>query len=60
MYIYAQLNEDGICIGISQLSGIVEAEDMIPLTEEQLGEARIGRRYDNGVWTDPETFEIPG
>lgn len=60
MYLYAQLNKNGICIGISQLSGIVEAEHMIPLTEEQLWEARIGWHYNNGVWTDPETFEIPG
>ena len=48
-YIYAQLNEEGICFSVSHLSGPVEREDMILLSQET---DCLGKRYGDGVWED--------
>ena len=50
--IYAQINEQGNCIGVSELSGEVEQPNMILLDEYDI--SYIGRKYDteNGVWTE--------
>lgn len=57
MFNYAQLNEQGYCIGISFLSGEVTSNDMILIEEN--GDY-IGRKYDkqNKKWTD-ECLSIP-
>lgn len=49
-YLYAQLNIDNICIGVSQLCGEVEASDMIALTKQEYSPDLIGREYKDGVW----------
>lgn len=49
MNIYAQLNENNICIGISQLSGEVNASNMIRI--ENFDEDKIRRKYENGAWS---------
>ena len=55
---YAQIDvTTGRCIGISYLSGEVEAENMIPLTDEDV---KPNDTYANGVWTPappPEPVE---
>ena len=54
-YYYAQLDEDNICIGLSQLSGEVDSPDMIELSEADFSGGNIlGCRYENGEW-----IEIP-
>lgn len=50
--IYAQLNEENICIGISQLSGKVAAENMIELASYDTG--ILGKKYVDGKWEDVE------
>ena len=46
-YYYAQINGENIAIGVSQLSGQVIAENMIPITEDQYNIGPIiGYRYD--------------
>lgn len=59
MYYYAQINESGTVIGISQLSGPVEGANMILLTEEHFASDILGRRYDadTGVFVAPEPPE---
>lgn len=54
MYCYAQLNEHSICIGVSQLSGVVEADNMIPITI--MDTDYLWRKYENGQWS-AEKFE---
>ncbi|HBC94312.1 MAG TPA: hypothetical protein DCZ10_15795 [Pelotomaculum sp.] len=47
--IYAQLNENNICIGVSQLSGTVEAPNMIQI--DTIDTDKIWRKYENGQWS---------
>lgn len=51
---YAQLNENNICIGISQLSGESQETNMIPI--ESMDTDYIWRKYENGQWST-EKFE---
>lgn len=48
---YAQLNIEGVCIGVSDLSGEVNSPHMIPIGE---GENFVGWSYVNGEWVEPE------
>lgn len=57
MYCYAQLSEENICVGVSQLSGEVIADNMIPL--EFYDSSLIGKRYQNGLWEDIPVEEMP-
>ena len=52
MFLYAQLNDNGYCISVSDLSGEVIDEKMIPLTD--FDDSYLGRKYDitNKSWTD--------
>lgn len=47
---YAQLDENSICIGVSQLSGEVNAPNMILL--ESYDASLLGKKYNNGTWED--------
>lgn len=49
MFYYAQLNESGICIGISQLSGPAEAANMIQI--DSLDQDKLWRKHENGQWS---------
>ena len=49
---YAQINQKGICIADSFLSGEVNAEDMVPLTEEE--PSPLTKKYVNSVWQEVE------
>ena len=52
MFFYAKLNEDNICIGVSQLSGEVNLPSMILL--ETYDVTLLGKRYNDGVWEEVE------
>lgn len=49
MKIYAQLNENQICVGISQLSGEVNADNMVEI--ESFNESYLWKKYKNGEWS---------
>lgn len=59
MYIYAQLNEESICNGLSRLSGEVTADKMVLI--EEYDTTLMGKKYENGVWVEvpPEPTPIP-
>lgn len=50
MYVYAQINEDNICIAVSQLSGLVDLPNMIKLGSYDL--SILGKKYNDGVWEE--------
>lgn len=54
MKFYAQLNENNICIGISQLSGEVIQDNMIEIPAAD--NSYLWKKYENGVWS-AGTFE---
>lgn len=54
MKFYAQLNENNICIGISQLSGEVIQSNMIEI--QSLDNDKLWRKYENKAWS-AEKFE---
>lgn len=47
MYLYAQINDDDICIGISQLSGEVHSDDMIMI--DKYDTDLLWRKYDRAT-----------
>lgn len=47
---YAQLNEENICIGISQLSGEVKAENMIEIETHDVG--LLNKRWTRQGWEE--------
>lgn len=49
-YYYAQLDETGICVGLSDLSGEVTADNIILL--ESYNTSVLGKKYENGVWVE--------
>ena len=54
MKFYAQLNENNICIGISQLSGEVIQDNMIEI--QSFDNDKLWRKYENKAWS-AEKFE---
>ena len=54
MKFYAQLNENNICIGISQLSGEVIKDNMIEI--QSFDNDKLWRKYENKAWS-AEKFE---
>lgn len=54
-YIYAELDENNICYAVSQLSGEVIADTMIPLETYDI--SLLGKQYDNGEWLEVEQPE---
>ena len=52
MFVYAQLNHDNVVIGISQLSGEVDADNMILINDIEID---MGSTYsrETGVFTAP-------
>lgn len=52
MYIYAQLDTEGYCIAISQLSGEVNQSNLIQI--DNFDTSYMKRKYDSvtGQWTD--------
>ena len=54
MKFYAQLNENNICIGISQLSGEVIQSNMVEIPS--FDNDKLWRKYENKAWSS-EKFE---
>lgn len=50
MFYYAQIDEKNICVGISQLSGEVVMQNMIPIGS--VDGNLIGKRFNNGTWEE--------
>ena len=46
---YAQLNDDNVCIGVSQLSGDVDGNVVLL---DHYDVSIINKKYNNGVWED--------
>ncbi len=53
---YAQINEEGLVVSDSRLSGEVKADNMIPISDDF---DLTGKKYENGKWVDytPEYVE---
>ena len=49
-YYYAQIDENNICIAVSDLSGKVTADNMLRL--ETYDTSLLGKKYNNGVWEE--------
>ncbi len=47
---YVQLDANNICVGVSQLRGKVEAENMIEIPTYDI--SLFGKRYNNGDWLE--------
>lgn len=52
MYRYAQIDETGLCVSVSQLSGEVISDHMLPLDPDD--DVRPGDIWDGEKWTRPE------
>ncbi len=50
--IYAQLNEENICVGVSELSGEVEGDNMVLLDNYDI--SLLGKKYNNESWEEIE------
>ena len=51
-YYYAQINAEGICCGLSDLSGEVAADNMILLKSYDM--SVMGKRWDGAAWQEVE------
>ena len=49
-YYYAQIDENNICIAVSDLTGKVTADNMLRL--EIYDTSLLGKKYNNGVWEE--------
>lgn len=56
-YFYAQLDENNICIGLSQLSGEINSDNMVRLSEDGYSSNLLNLKYDNGGWLEAEPPE---
>ena len=52
MNYYAQLNEENICFAVSQLSGEVQADNLIKISS--FDTSIMGKRYADGTWVEAE------
>lgn len=50
IFYYAQVDENGVCICVSQLAGEVDQPDMIRLDE--FDASVLGKRWDGENWND--------
>ena len=48
--IYARLDSNNVCIGISQLSGEIQTENMLQI--ESYDVTILGKKYENGKWIE--------
>ncbi|MDD3393493.1 MAG: hypothetical protein PHG19_02465 [Anaerotignum sp.] len=54
---YAQLNEESVCIGVSQLSGVISSPLMIAIPAMDV--SIVGKLYNDGVWEEIPVEPIP-
>lgn len=55
MFYYAQINEENICVGVSDLSGEVSADNMIRI--EEMNVDLLGKKYNSGNWETVESLK---
>lgn len=55
MYIYAILNKDNVCVGISYLSREVDKENMILINDSIYP---LGQKYENGIWVEIQQDDV--
>ena len=57
-YYYAEIDSDGYCVGLSQLSGSVENDSLIRI--ESMDDSYFNRKYDRETesWTE-EYLQVP-
>ena len=51
-YCYAQIDENNICVSVSELSGSVNYENMIALDTYDI--SLLGKKYNNDNWEEVE------
>jgi len=56
-YIYAQLDENNVCVAVSQLAGEAVGENMVRV--DSLDDDYLGRKYEDGEWGEKIEPEIP-
>lgn len=64
MKTYAQLDENKICVGITQTEGLIKSLDIVEIEDYDI--SILGRKYNDGVWEtlapapmpEPETTPI--
>lgn len=56
---YAQLNENQICVGLTQAEGLIISTDVIEIEDYDI--SLLGSKYNNGAWEiiEPETPQEP-
>jgi len=54
---YAQLDENNICIALSEVPTPIYGDNIIPRTPGD--DAALGKRYNNGIWEETETEPEP-
>lgn len=47
---YAQINESNICVAVSNLTGKVQDDKLIPIASMSHG--LLGKKYENGKWVE--------
>lgn len=52
---YAQINESNICTAVSNLTGKVQDDKLIPIASMSHG--LLGKKYENGKWVEVPTPE---
>lgn len=52
---YAQINESNICVAVSNLTGKVQDDKLIPIASMSHG--LLGKKYENGKWVEVPTPE---
>lgn len=55
MFYYAQINEENICVGVSDLSGEVSADNMIRI--DTMDTSLLGKKYNSGNWETVEPID---
>ncbi|OUQ56241.1 hypothetical protein B5E58_11240 [Tyzzerella sp. An114] len=55
MFYYAQINEENICVGVSNLSSEVVADNMIII--DTMDTNLLGKKYNNGNWEAVEPLK---
>lgn len=50
MYFYAQLNDSGICISVTQTAGPMEGPNFVPI--DGIDPSLIGRHWNGTGWDD--------
>lgn len=54
---YAQINESNICVAVSNLTGKVQDDKLIPIASMSHG--LLGKKYENGKWVEVPIPEPP-